>query len=276
MINFNGDLIPKAEFSIAYQNRGFKYGDAIFDTLKYEKEIYFIENHYFRLMSSMRMLRMKIPMSFTLEYYKDEIIKTILKNKLKDSVRIRVSVYRNEGGLYSPLTNEISFIIETEELKIISKENYEIELFKDFSVQSGLLSTIKTNNRIVNVLSGIFSDENNYDNCILINEKKNIVETNNANIFLVFGNKVMTPPLTDGCINGIVRLKLLEFFKNNKDFEFVEQTISPFELLKADEIFLTNSIFEIQSVTNYRKKQFNTVKTEEIRSVFNSKKASSD
>jgi len=276
MINFNGDLIPKAEFSISYQNRGFKYGDAIFDTLKYEREIYFIEDHYFRLMSSMRMLRMKIPMHFTLEYYKDEIIKTILKNKLKDSVRIRVSVYRNEGGLYTPLTNETGFIIETEELKMISKENYEIELFKDFSVQSGLLSTIKTNNRIVNVLSGIYSDENNYDNCILINEKKNIVETSNANIFLVYGNKVITPPLTDGCINGIVRLKLLEFFKNDEDFEFVEQTISPFELLKADEIFLTNSIFEIQSVTNYRKKQFNTVKTEEIRSIFNSKKSSLD
>ena len=276
MINFNGDLIPKDEFSISYQNRGFKYGDAIFDTLKYEREIYFIEDHYFRLMSSMRMLRMKIPMHFTLEYYKDEITKTILKNKLKDSVRIRVSVYRNEGGLYTPLTNETSFIIETEELKTTSKENYEIELFKDFSVQSGLLSTIKTNNRIVNVLSGIYSDENNYDNCILINEKKNIVETSNANIFLIFGNKVITPPLTDGCINGIIRLKLLEFFKNDEDFEFVEQTISPFELLKSDEIFLTNSIFEIQSVTNYRKKQFNIVKTEEIRSIFNSKKASSD
>jgi branched-chain amino acid aminotransferase len=143
-------------------------------------------------------------------------------------------------------------------------------------VQSGLLSTIKTNNRIVNVLSGIFANENNYDNCVLINEKKNIVETGNANIYLIFGNKIITPPLADGCINGIVRLKLLEFFKNHNTFEFVEQTISPFELLKADEIFLTNSIFEIQSVTNYRKKQFNTIKTVEIRNIFFSKKTNSN
>jgi branched-chain amino acid aminotransferase len=124
MINFNGDLIPETEFNIAYQNRGFKYGDAIFDTLKYENEIYFIEDHYFRLMSSMRMLRMNIPMRFTMEFYKEEIVKTIVNNKLKGSVRIRVNIFRNEGGLYTPLTNETSFIIEAEELKTVLKEKF--------------------------------------------------------------------------------------------------------------------------------------------------------
>ena len=272
MLNFNGDLISKSEMNFSYQNRAFKYGDGIFDTLKYDKKLYFIEDHYFRLMSSMRMLRMKIPMNFTLQFYRDEIIKTIGKNELNAPVRIRVTVYRNEGGLYTPLTNEISFLIETEELKLISKKKYEIELYKDFPVPSGLLSTIKTTNRVINVQSAIFADENNYDNCILINEKKNIVEMTNANIFLIFGNKVITPPLNDGCINGIVRLKLFDFFKDNKDFTFMENSISPFELLKADEIFITNSIFEIQSVSRYRKKYYSTNKTKEIQSIFEGRK----
>ena len=211
-------------------------------------------------------------MNFTLQFYRDEIIKTIGKNELNAPVRIRVTVYRNEGGLYTPLTNEISFLIETEELKLISKKKYEIELYKDFPVPSGLLSTIKTTNRVINVQSAIFADENNYDNCILINEKKNIVEMTNANIFLIFGNKVITPPLNDGCINGIVRLKLFDFFKDNKDFTFMENSISPFELLKADEIFITNSIFEIQSVSRYRKKYYSTNKTKEIQSIFEGRK----
>lgn len=272
MLNFNGELIPATELNINFQNRAFKYGDAVFDTLKYDQKIYFIEEHYFRLMSSVRMLRMKIPMNFTLQFYKDEIIKTIEKNHLAGKVRIRVTIFRKEGGLYTPVTNEISYLIEVEKLNNISKEDYEIELYKDFPILSGLLSTIKTTNKIVNVLSSIFAEENNYNNCILINEKKNIVETNNANIFLIFGDEIVTPPLMEGCINGIIRMKIIEFFKKNNEFIITERPISPFELLKADEIFITNSIFEIQSVTKYRKKLFSTMKTQKIKAIFESKK----
>ena len=272
MLNFNGKLILESELKIDFQNRAFKYGDAVFDTLKYHQKIYFIEEHYFRLMSSMRMLRMKIPMNFTLQFYKDEIIKTINENNVAGSIRIRVNIFRKKGGLYTPITNEINYLIETDEWNKIIKKSYEIELFKDFSVPSGLLSTIKTNNRIVNVLSSIFAAENNYDNCILLNEKKNIVEANNANIFLIFGNKIVTPPLKEGCINGIVRMKIIEFFKDSKEFILNEKSISPFELLKANEIFLTNSIFEIQPVTKYRKKLFSTIMTQKIKAIFESKK----
>ncbi len=272
MLNFNGELIPTTELNINFQNRAFKYGDAVFDTLKYDQKIYFIEEHYFRLMSSVRILRMKIPMDFTLQFYKDEIIKTIEKNHLAGKVRIRVTIFRKEGGLYTPVTNEISYLIEVEKLNNISKEDYEIELYKDFPILSGLLSTIKTTNKVVNVLSSIFAEENNYDNCILINEKKNIVETNNANIFLIFGDEIVTPPLMEGCINGIVRMKIIEFFKENNEFMVTERPISPFELLKADEIFITNSIFEIQSVIKYRKKLFDTMKTQKIKAIFETKK----
>ncbi len=272
MLNFNGKLIPKSELKINYQNRALKYGDAVFDTLKYDKQVCFVEEHYFRLMSSLRMLRMKIPMDFTMQFYKNEIIKTVVKNNISGKARIRVSVFRKEGGFYAPATNEISFIIETEVLNYVSKENYEIELYKDFPVLSGLLSTIKTNNRIVNVLSSIFADENNYDNCILLNENKSVVEATNANIFLIIGNEIITPPLNDGCINGIVRMKIIDFLKTNQKFTTVERTISPFELLKADEIFLTNSIIEIQPVSRYRKKNYSTIKIEELRSIFENKK----
>jgi len=272
MLNYNGKLVPESELNINFQNRAFKFGDAVFDTLKFDKKVYFIEEHYFRLMSSMRMLRMKIPMNFTLEFYKDEIIKTIDKNDLSEPIRIRVNIFRKKGGLYTPITNEINYLIETDKLSKGSKDSYEIELYKDFPVLSGLLSTIKTNNRVINVLSSIFAAENNYDSCILLNEQKNIVETNNANIFLIFENEIITPPLKEGCINGIIRMKIIEFFKDRNDFVFIEKSISPFELLKADEMFLTNSIFEIQSVTKYRKKIFDTIKTKKIKDIFESKK----
>jgi branched-chain amino acid aminotransferase len=269
MINFNGRLLPEREFNPGLKNRAFKYGDSIFDTLKWENGLlFFLEDHYFRLMSSMRMLRIKIPLNFTLEYYEAQIRKTLDESLENKNARIRVSVYRADGGYYAPETNESNFLIEVAPIEKPKYENYEIELYKDFPVASGLLSTIKTNNRIINVLASVYAKENAYQNCILINEKKEVVEAINSNIFLIRGNEVITPPLDSGCINGIVRKKLIEGLKKRDDLKVFELAVSPFDLLKADEIFLTNSISEIQSVDQYRKKRYSQEKTKEIQAFF--------
>lgn len=270
MINFNGDLIPSSKFRLTQNNRAFKYGDAIFDTLKvFENNIYFIEDHYFRLMSSMRMLRMEIPMNFNLNYYKAQIEKTIEVNELSSLARVRLTVFRKDGGLYAPKTQEVDFIIEAQELKLDKPEEYEIELFKDFPIVSGLLSTIKTNNKMLSVLGSIFAEENGYQNAILINEKKNLVEANNANLFLVKGNQVITAPLTEGCLNGILRKQIIAVTKKMEGVQLIERPLAPIELLQADEVFLTNSILDIQSVTKYRKKEYTQKITKRIEKEFN-------
>jgi branched-chain amino acid aminotransferase len=270
MINYNGNILAENDFKLSAQNRAFKYGDGIFDTLKCLNErVYFVEDHYFRLMSSMRMLRMKIPLHFTLEYYETQIKRTLSENDLSAAARIRVSVFRIDGGYYAPLSNEVNFIIEVNPLT--AKEdmrNYEIELYKDFPTASGLLSTIKTNNRIINVLAGIYAQENEYQNCILINENKEVVEAINANIFLIRGNEIMTPWLESGCINGIIRKKLIETLRKQDLFSVSETQISPFDLLKVDEVFLTNSVTEIQIVDKYRKKQYSREKSAMIKELF--------
>lgn len=273
MINFNAQILPKENLGLSFQNRAFKYGDAIFDTLKYEQnKIIFLEEHYFRIMSSLRMLRMEIPMNFTLEYYEEQILKVIEVNSLKDRARIRVTIFRNDGGLYLPETNTISFLIEASPLVLKAHESYEIELFKDFPVFSGILSTIKTTNKMVHVLASIFASEYDYQNCILINEKKNVVEAMNSNLFVIKGGVIVTPPLTEGCLNGIVRKKMIELVQRSEKYSIEEKAISPFELLKVDEVFLTNSISEIQSVTKYRKKNYGTNITQELIKLFEAAK----
>jgi branched-chain amino acid aminotransferase len=259
MLNFNGKQITQSEFSIASNNRAFKYGDAIFETLHIQNNtIVFWEDHYFRLMASMRMLRMEIPMKFTLEFLEQEILKTVHTSTSISNKRVRISVFRKDGGLYTPITNEVDFLIEVSDNLYQKKKEYRVDLFKDFYNHSGLLSTIKTTNRILNVLASIFMDENDLDNCILINERKGVVEATNANIFIVKGKEIRTPALEEGCIKGIVRKKIIELLNKNKEYSIVETVISPFEIQKADEVFLTNSIIGIQPVTNYRKKEYKT------------------
>ena len=259
MINFNGELLFKENIKLTTDNRGFKYGDGIFETIKVVHEkVIFWEDHYFRLMASMRMLRMKIPMEFTLEFLEKEILKTV--DVLEDvaSFRVRLNVFRKDGGLYTPKTNAINYLIEASESNYKTKETYEIDVFKDFYNYSGLLSTIKTNNRMLNTLASIYANENDLDNCILVNERKGVVEVANANIFIVKNNIVKTPALTEGCIKGVVRSKVIDILIKNKDFTIEETVISPFEIQKADEVFITNAIMGIQAVTKYKKKSFNT------------------
>ncbi len=259
MINFNGALISEQDSVISINNRGLKYGDSLFETLRVkEGEILFSEDHYFRLMASMRMIRMEIPMSFTLDFFEAEIKKLLVAFPEKLITKVRFSVARKEGGLYLPVTNEIDFWIEAFEGVPVVKDVYKVDLFKDYYVTSGLLSTIKSSNRLLNVLSSIYASENELDNCVLINEHKNIVEVSNGNVFLVKGTVVKTPKLLDGCIKGIARKKIIELIEKDENLTLEEVSISPFELQKADEVFITNAVVGVQPVTNYRKKKFST------------------
>ncbi|XRE42200.1 Aminodeoxychorismate lyase [Tenacibaculum discolor] len=267
MVNFNGTLISDSEVQISTKNRAFKYGDAIFETIKVlNGKVVFVEDHYFRLMASMRMLRMKIPMKFTLEFLQEEILKVTKELPESSTYRVRLTVFRKDGGLYAPVTNEIDYIIEGTPLENVEKETYRMDVFKDFYNYSGLLSTIKTTNRMLNTLAAVFAEENDLDNCILLNERKGVVEAINGNIFTVKGNTIKTPALTEGCIKGIIRKKIIEIIEKHPEYTVEETTISPFEIQKADEVFITNAIVGIQPVTNYRKKEFSTDITNKIKS----------
>jgi branched-chain amino acid aminotransferase len=257
MINFNGELLFEENMKLSSENRGFKYGDAIFETIKVSnKKVIFWEDHYFRLMASMRMLRMKIPMQFTLEFLEQEILKTVAVQDRASSFRVRLNVYRKDGGLYTPKTNQIDYLIDVKANTYQTKKTYSVDVFKDFYSYSGLLSTVKTNNRMLNTLASIYAKENDLDNCVLINEKKGVVEVANANIFILKGTIIKTPALTEGCIKGIVRTKVIEIIAKNKEYTLEETNISPFEIQKADEVFITNAIMGIQAITNYKKKSF--------------------
>ncbi|MDC6364386.1 MULTISPECIES: aminotransferase class IV [Flavobacteriaceae] len=262
MVNLNGKLFSSEAEILTHKNRGLKYGDALFETLRCIKgDLFFWEDHYFRLMASMRIVRMEIPMEFTTEFLEGEIKNTIVENQLEnEAVRVRVTVFRNDGGLYSPLTNTVSYLIEVEKMEspfyLISENAYEVELFKDYYVNRDMLSNLKSTNKILNVVASVYAQENGYDSCLLINTDKHVVEAIGGNLFVVHGDTIKTPPLADGCLDGIIRKKIIEIVEATEAYQFAEESISPFELQKADELFITNSIVGIQPVSKYRKKGF--------------------
>lgn len=264
MVNCNGSLLTEDKAIFTHSNRAFKFGDALFESVRYVNgTLFFWEDHYFRLMASMRILRMEIPMEFTLKFLEEEIMNTVKANELENgSVRVRLTVYRNEGGLYTPSTNDVSYVIETNSMEspffILNEGKYEVELFKDYYVNKDMLSNLKSTNKILNVVAGVYAQENGYANCLLVNTDKRVVEAINGNLFLVKGNEIKTPPLSDGCLDGIIRKNLMKIIAGSEEYDLVEESISPFELQKVDELFITNSIVGIQPISKYRKKEFDT------------------
>ncbi len=260
MINYNGNLVPEAEIAI-HNNRAFLFGDAVFETLKtLDGKILFAEDHYFRLMASMRILRMEIPMAFTQEYMESQVAELTKLLEPAASYRVRITFFRKPGGKYLPTDNNAEFIITAEPLENtlynIKETPYEVELFRDYYVTKQLLSTLKTTNKAVQITASIFADENGYDNCLLVNDDKNVIEATNGNLFMLTGNKLVTPPLADGCLNGIMRKQILSLARKTEGYEVEEASISPFDLQKADELFITNVITGIQPITKYRKKEY--------------------
>ena len=268
MVNFNGIIVSEDGNNI-FDNRAFLYGDGVFETVKIvDNKILFLEDHYFRLMSGMRIVRMQIPMNFTMEFLEEQILAVAKANGCENSGRARITVYRNSGGFYLPTDNKVSYLINATPLEhatyVFQKSDYEVDLYKDFYVTKQLLSSVKTTNKLINITGSIFADENGLQNCLLLNDSKNVIEALQGNIFMLTGNKLVTPPVNDGCLNGVMRKQVLDLVRKNEKIEVEEVSISPFDLQKADELFITNVIMGIQAVTKYRKKEFGTSFSESL------------
>ena len=261
MINLNGTLVSGVSTSLTANNRGFLYGDAVFETLKHTgQKALFLEDHYFRLMASMRIFGMEIPLEFTLDFFEQEFLRTIKGQSVTAHAwRIRLTVFRADGGRYTPAINQVDFLIQSEPLDQLKypqpTDDYVVDLYKDFYVQPSMLSNLKSNNKALQVLGSVFAQRQDLQNCILINDRKEVTEALNGNIFLVFGNELHTPPLNSGCLDGIMRKQLMAM-ADKLSLKVEERAITPFELQRADELWVTNSITGITPVVQYRRKTF--------------------
>jgi branched-chain amino acid aminotransferase len=258
MINLNGSLTPNSELIFKAGNRAFLYGDQLFETILFENgTLKFWEDHYFRMMGAACLLRMEIPIHLNMDFMKEEVLKTITSSSLETkNTRVRLSLFRTDGGLYRPKDRSLEYLIEVEEvIGSVQSESLVIDVFYDHLKPSQPLSNTKGVNSIVSVLSAIFAEENQLDEAIILNTESFICETTSSNIFVVKEGVLYTPSLKSGCVDGIMRRQIFENAAN-WDVVVVEKEMKTFELIKADEVFLTNSIKGIRSVKSYKKKTY--------------------
>ena len=267
---YNGEIVTARDLvDIAFSNRAFKFGDALFETIRYSnKNILFLTDHVLRLKLSMPILKMKIPSYFSFDYFLNKISELIYANQLQDkSARIRITVFRQGSGAYYPSTNEVDFIMEVEELEttyyLLPERGLVVDLFKDTFKPINRLSNLKTGNALIYVLASINSDFLRTDDCFILNEKGHICEATSSNVFAVKGNMVMTPPLTEGCVSGILRNQIKKIAEENK-LLFIEKPFTSHTLIDADEVFITNTIQGPQWIRQFQSKIYEKKKITQL------------
>ena len=260
LLNFNGKIIPQQDLIVGVENRALRYGDGLFESIRMiDGKIRFAQAHFDRLYQGMLALKMNIHASFDFSFFVSEINALAKKNEIENDARIRFSVFRADGGLYTPNSNNFLYLIE---LQPISEKGYQwnkkgliVDIYSETRKDFGYLSKYKTINCLPYVLAGIAAQELNVDTCILLNTKDDIVEATNSNLFFVKDNLIFTPAIQDGCTDGVMRKEVIQIAQQ-LGIKVYENKVPLQSLAIADEIFLTNSTTGIQWVVGYRGKRY--------------------
>jgi branched-subunit amino acid aminotransferase/4-amino-4-deoxychorismate lyase len=216
----------------------------------------FLKDHVSRIKLGMTVLRMNVPAEFNSDNIHELVVQLLKHNTHAPNARIRLTVFRNEGGYYSPKTNDISFLIESEEMTGVFELNargFWVDIYADIKKPLNKLSNLKTGNAMLYVMAGIAKQSMKLDECFLVNDSGAVCESISSNVFVVKNGTIYTPPLSEGCVAGIMRKQIMNLAHENKILSF-ESPLTTYTLLNADEVFLSNSIRGIQWVGQFKDK----------------------
>jgi branched-chain amino acid aminotransferase len=262
-VNHNGVFLATEQPLFSSENRAFCYGDALFETIRitnYKPQ--FLKEHLQRLLHGMSVLKMQANDFFIETFFENAISELAKKNGITSDARVRLTVYRNTGGFYAPNDNTVSYLIEATAMETrgyeLNTAGYTVDLYTELKKTKSPLSSIKSANSAIYVMAGIYKKTHALDECILLNDKGSIIEAISSNIFAVKNGVLYTSPIADGCVDGVMRKKIIEIAQANR-IAVYELSIMQNVLLGADELFLTNAVNGIRWVAAYKQKRyFNT------------------
>lgn len=266
--NFNGKIYEADTAVISADNRGLRYGDGLFETMKIKNgELILEDEHFARLWKGLQVLQFTIPKHFNPDKLQQEILTLAQKNQHENAARVRVTVFRGNGGLYDAIDNFPNYIIQTWPLPDgngeLNSNGLDIGIYSSVKKTCDILSNIKNNNYLPYVMAALEAKKEKWNDAILLNSFGRICDCSIANIFLIKDEKVYTPSLGEGCVAGIMRKYLLDNFAVT-GFSCTEKEITIEEILDADEVFLTNSIYNMRWVKSINEKSFGNTITQKI------------
>jgi branched-chain amino acid aminotransferase len=220
--------------------RAFYYGDLLFESISIKNgEIMLAERHFNRLLRSADIMKYELSKDFKLIEFVTQIQTAIQLSNIsnKENCRVRYTLFRYGEGFYLPMSHQTQYLIDVfESISNYQESRLNVGIYKENYKSRGPLSNIKSGNALVYVLASIWAKQQSLEDALLINDLGNIIESTRANIFWTKDNICYTPPLSEGCIAGVMREEIM-----SKEF-VIEKSCKIEDLLSAESIFLTNAL----------------------------------
>ena len=266
-ICLNGKILRAEDPVLLASNRGYRYGDALFETMKVASKNILLETYHFeRLFAGLRLLQFEVPKLLTREKLCKEVLLLAEKNNCGNLARIRLSVFRGNGGVYDEERTP-QYLIEcwplNESLNRLNENGLVIDIFPAARKSCDSFSHLKSANYLPYTMAAIYAKANKLNDCLVLNTDGNIADATIANVFLIKEGVIITPGPDQGCVNGVMRRHLLEKMKD-AGYSIQENPVSVSTLEEADEVFLTNAISGIRWVKQFRAKGYLNNLTVEI------------
>jgi len=258
-IYIDGKFYPKSEAKISVYDHGLLYGDGVFEGIRaYNGVVFKLREHIDRLYKSAHPIFLKIPL--TKAELKEAVLETLRKNKLTNAY-IRLVVTRGVGdlGLDPRKCPKATIIIITEPLlqlhsaeKVENGINTIITWVKRNPVDTAT-HEMKSLNYLNSILGKIEANNIGADEAICLDKAGYVVEGVGENIFIVRDDKLLTPPVSSGALDGITRALIIRLAKK-LEIEVIERNITPNELFTADEVFFTGTAAEVAPIREVNKR----------------------
>ncbi|MBK6380201.1 MAG: aminotransferase class IV [Chitinophagaceae bacterium] len=269
---FNGKLLKAESGIIGPDSRGLRFGDGLFETIKsINGQLEYIDEHFARLWKGLQVLQFTIPKQFTPDYLEQEIQTLLKKNGHGKMARVRLTVFRGNGGLYDTTDHKPNYLVQSwalpDETGSWNSNGLVLGVYTDIKKSCDILSNLKHNNFLPYALAALHAKKEKWNDAVLLNTDGRLCDTTIANIFLIKDEVIYTPALAEGCIAGVMRRNLIEKLTAG-GYKLVEDKLSVDELLYADEVFLTNSIYNMRWVQSVGDKKYSNAQTQKIYAAF--------
>ena len=233
--------------------RASKYGDGFFETmLATHHTIHHFELHYDRIVKSFTYLYFDPSTLPSKNELRAWLISFLQQNNFKHN-KISLHFQRDAKGQYAPSSNDAIFYAEVHQYHPSMPnhdEDYRIGIYTENKKFPNPIASIKSSNALIYVLAAAWKDMVGIEDAFILNHENHICEATSSNIFIVKNRKIITPPLRDAPVDGIMRRYIIETLAT-KHIIVIEKSLTDKDIFEADEIFVTNTLKGIQSVTGF-------------------------
>ncbi len=250
VVYIDGEYHSKGNAKISVYDHGLLYGDGVFEGIRaYNGIVFHLRDHIERLYEGLRITRINV--TFSKEEMMDAVVETLRKNNLSDAY-IRLVITRGRGnlGLDPRSSPKPAIIIMTE--PVAPGQNKEAREKGKTAIMSsyrrdmvdGTSHELKSLNYIQSVLSKFQAIDAGVDEVVMLDHRGMVSEFHGSNLFIVKQGIVHTPTSAAGILHGVTRARILKLAEE-LGYEARERDITPYELITADEVFLTGTMAEV-------------------------------